>query len=68
MYRFSEVTYNAGSQTAVIGAGLIWDNVYAALEPYGVSVVGGRVNGVGVAGFILGGGKYLGILEFVGQF
>ncbi|ESK91304.1 FAD-bindingdomain-containingprotein [Moniliophthora roreri MCA 2997] len=56
MSRFSEVTYNAQSQTAVIGAGLIWDDVYAALAPYNVNVVGGRVTGVGVAGFTLGGG------------
>ena len=56
MYRFSDVVYNAASQTADIGAGLIWDDVYIALEPYGVNVVGGRVTGVGVAGLILGGG------------
>lgn len=57
MYRFSEVTYDPTSQTAVIGAGLIWDDVYASLEEHGVTVVGGRVTGVGVAGFTLGGGK-----------
>ncbi|KAG5640496.1 hypothetical protein DXG03_008325, partial [Asterophora parasitica] len=57
MSRFSEVTYDAASQTAVIGAGLIWDDVYAALAPHNVNVVGGRVTGVGVAGFTLGGGK-----------
>uniref|UniRef100_A0A0W0ETW2 FAD-binding PCMH-type domain-containing protein n=1 Tax=Moniliophthora roreri TaxID=221103 RepID=A0A0W0ETW2_MONRR len=56
MYRFSEVTYDAQSQTAVIGAGLVWDDVYAALAPYNVNVIGGRVTGVGVAGFTLGGG------------
>ncbi|KAF8968755.1 hypothetical protein BDZ97DRAFT_327295 [Flammula alnicola] len=56
MYRFSEIKYNAASQTADIGAGLIWDDVYAALEPLGVNVVGGRVTGIGVAGFTLGGG------------
>ncbi|KAH7904380.1 FAD-binding domain-containing protein [Hygrophoropsis aurantiaca] len=56
MYRFSQVSYNSTSQTASIGAGLIWDDVYSALEPYGVNVVGGRVTGVGVAGFTLGGG------------
>ncbi|KAG0695061.1 hypothetical protein DFH29DRAFT_814582 [Suillus ampliporus] len=56
MSRFSDVTYDAPSQTTTIGAGLIWDDVYAALEPYGVNVVGGRVSGVGVAGFTLGGG------------
>lgn len=29
-----------------VGAGLIWDQVYAALDPLGVGVVGGRVTGV----------------------
>lgn len=56
MYRFSQVVYNPATQTAQIGAGLIWDEVYAALDPYGVNVLGGRVSGVGVAGLILGGG------------
>ncbi|KAK0232019.1 FAD dependent oxidoreductase [Armillaria nabsnona] len=56
MYRFSEVTYNSTSETAIIGSGLVWDDVYASLAPYGVNVLGGRVTGVGVAGFILGGG------------
>lgn len=57
MTPFSQVTYDAATQTATIGAGLIWDDVYAALAPYGVNVVGGRVTGVGVAGFTLGGGS-----------
>lgn len=57
MTRFNEVTYDEASGTAVVGAGNIWDNVYAALAPYGVNVVGGRVTGVGVAGFTLGGGS-----------
>ncbi|KAJ7107011.1 FAD-binding domain-containing protein [Mycena epipterygia] len=56
MTRFSEVIYDAASGTAAIGPGLIWDDVYAALAPHGVNVVGGRVSGVGVAGFTLGGG------------
>ncbi|KDQ56646.1 hypothetical protein JAAARDRAFT_194628 [Jaapia argillacea MUCL 33604] len=56
MYRFSEVTYNAETSTADIGTGLIWDDVYAVLNPLGVNVAGGRVTGVGVAGFTLGGG------------
>jgi len=57
MYRFSGIVYNPDSQTADIGAGLIWDDVYAALESHGVNVAGGRVSGVGVAGLILGGGS-----------
>lgn len=56
MSKFSEVTYNSATNTVIVGAGLNWDDVYAALEPYGVNVVGGRVTGVGVAGLVLGGG------------
>ncbi|TFK49560.1 FAD dependent oxidoreductase [Heliocybe sulcata] len=56
MSRFSEVTYHAESSTVDVGSGLIWDDVYAALEPDNAMVVGGRVTGVGVAGFTLGGG------------
>ena len=35
---------------------MIWDDAYVALEPHGMSVVGGRVSGIHVAGFTLGGG------------
>ena len=59
MYRFADVNYDEASQSAVIGAGLIWDTVYSRLEEHGVNVVGGRVTGVGVAGFTLGGGTYV---------
>ena len=60
MSRFADVTYDPTTQTATIGAGLIWDDVYAALEPHGVNVAGGRVSGIGVAGYTLGGGKLVG--------
>ena len=60
MTRFSEVLYDSSTETATVGAGLVWDDVYAALEPYGVNVVGGRLSGVGVAGFTLGGGMFEG--------
>ncbi|PBK61219.1 FAD-binding domain-containing protein [Armillaria solidipes] len=56
MTRFNEVTYDSTTQTAVIGAGNIWDDVYEILNAQGVNVLGGRVSGVGVAGFTLGGG------------
>jgi hypothetical protein len=58
MQQFSEINYDKTKQTVTLGAGLIWDDVYAALEPHGVNVLGGRVTGLGVAGFILGGGEY----------
>lgn len=56
MSRFKNVTYNSAAQTVDYGTGITWDAVYEALEPFGVNVVGGRVSGVGVAGFSLGGG------------
>ncbi|CAF4090756.1 unnamed protein product [Rotaria magnacalcarata] len=56
MRRFDKVIYHANNQTVDVDSGLIWDDVYKALDPYNVSVVGGRVSGVGVAGFTLGGG------------
>ncbi|KAG8714538.1 hypothetical protein FRC11_008093 [Ceratobasidium sp. 423] len=63
LFRFNGVTYHPAPAaadgsvgTVEIGSGLVWDTVYAALEPYGVNVVGGRVTGVGVSGFALGGG------------
>ena len=44
--KFSQVTYDADSRTAVIGSGLVWDTVYDRLQDYGVTVVGGRASGV----------------------
>ncbi|KLO08779.1 FAD-binding domain-containing protein [Schizopora paradoxa] len=58
MTRFNEVNLSPSNATVDIGTGLIWDDVYASLEASGCNcnVVGGRVSGVGVAGFSLGGG------------
>lgn len=57
--RFNETKVNSATATVEVGAGLAWDQVYAVLESYGVTVVGGRVPGVGVAGLTLGGGTRL---------
>ncbi|KIJ54876.1 hypothetical protein M422DRAFT_153476 [Sphaerobolus stellatus SS14] len=54
--RFNEIDYHPASSTVKVGAGNLWDDVYAKLVPLGVNVVGGRVPGVGVAGFTLDGG------------
>ena len=59
MTRFNEINVNSESGTVEVGAGLIWDQVYAALGPTGVSVIGGRVPSVGIAGLTLGGGEFL---------
>ena len=58
MTRFNETKVDFTRGTVEVGAGLTWDQVYAALEPTGVNVVGGRLPGVGVAGLTLGGGEY----------
>ncbi|RXW13918.1 hypothetical protein EST38_g11934 [Candolleomyces aberdarensis] len=56
LYSLRSIDYSSTSQTVEIGTGLKWDDVYAALEPHGMSVAGGRVTDVGVGGFTLGGG------------
>ncbi|KAL5500908.1 hypothetical protein ACEPAH_9295 [Sanghuangporus vaninii] len=56
MAKFTGLDYDPGSGTVTIGTGLLWDEVYSRLEPFGVMVNGGRVPGVGVAGLSLGGG------------
>jgi FAD/FMN-containing dehydrogenase len=58
MTRFNKVTVNQAASTVEVGAGLVWDDVYKALDGTGLNVAGGRVSGVGVAGFILGGGEW----------
>ena len=44
--KFSQVTYDAASGTAVIGSGLIWDDVYQQLQEHNITVLGGRITGV----------------------
>ena len=63
MSRFNEVTFDPTSDSVTVGAGLIWDDVYAALEPHSAGVVGGRVSGIGVAGFTLGGGAFVASID-----
>jgi FAD/FMN-containing dehydrogenase len=55
--RFNSTKVNGYDGTVEIGPGLTWDQVYETLGPTGVSVVGGRIPGVGVAGLTLGGGR-----------
>jgi FAD/FMN-containing dehydrogenase len=38
-----------------VGAGAIWQNVYDAVEPHNLTVLGGRIGVVGVGGFTTGG-------------
>jgi FAD/FMN-containing dehydrogenase len=59
MTHFKKIKVDSTGATVEVGAGLTWDQVYAALESYGVNVVGGRVPGIGVAVLSLGGGECL---------
>ncbi|KAK1957478.1 FAD binding domain-containing protein [Colletotrichum sublineola] len=52
----NSTTYNEQTKIASIGPGANWGSVYHALDPYGVSAVGGRASVVGVGGFTTGGG------------
>src|ERR1700761_4613249 len=56
MARFRDIVLNEEEGTVEIGAGLTWTDVYSYLVPKGLSVAGGRIDGVGVSGFTLGGG------------
>ena len=46
MSRFSNVTLSLDKSIVEVGAGLVWDDVYSALDGTGVNIVGGRVPGV----------------------
>ncbi|KAJ3544641.1 hypothetical protein NMY22_g2711 [Coprinellus aureogranulatus] len=56
MNGFRSIEYNSTEGVVEFGTGLRWGDVYEALEPHNVSVVGGRGVEVGVGGFTLGGG------------
>jgi hypothetical protein len=66
MTRFNQTKVDSSSGTVEVGPGLTWDQVYVALGPSGVNVLGGRVPGVGVAGLTLGGGECLRLSEKLG--
>jgi FAD/FMN-containing dehydrogenase len=51
-----QVFYNHEDQTAVIGPGLSWEEAQKGLDDAvgGRAVVGGRLGGVGIGGYMLG--------------
>ncbi|RYP60823.1 hypothetical protein DL771_010355 [Monosporascus sp. 5C6A] len=52
----NSTSYDRESNVAKIEPGGRWKNVFADLDKHGVTVAGGRDGGVGVGGFLLGGG------------
>lgn len=53
--KLKSVSLSQDKSIATVGPGLRWGDVYAAIEPQGKVVVGGRISLVGVGGLILGG-------------
>ncbi|KAK7730828.1 hypothetical protein SLS57_001663 [Botryosphaeria dothidea] len=54
--KLRELELSQDASTVKVGAGNHWGDVYEYLEPYQLTVVGGRMGVVGVSGFVLGGG------------
>jgi FAD/FMN-containing dehydrogenase len=53
----TSTTYNNETKIVSVQPGSKWQSVYETLDPYGVTVTGGRAGNVGVGGFIVGGGN-----------
>jgi FAD/FMN-containing dehydrogenase len=55
--RLDQVIYDPDDQTALVGPGLDWEEAQKALDNVnsGRTIVGGRLGGVGVGGYMLGG-------------
>jgi FAD/FMN-containing dehydrogenase len=49
------ITLSKDQTVASAGAGNVWVDVYNYLEPYGLSVIGGRVSTIGLGGLTTGG-------------
>ncbi|KAL2193384.1 FAD linked oxidase-like protein [Corynascus similis CBS 632.67] len=57
--RLNDIRVNGpNAKTVTVGPGQRWGDVIAALDPYKVTVIGGRSPSVGVGGLILGGGYF----------
>ena len=59
LQKLNQIEVSADRKIASLGPGGRWGDVFTALDPYGISVIGGRIPHVGVGGLILGGMKTL---------
>ncbi|KAK1147984.1 hypothetical protein N8T08_000500 [Aspergillus melleus] len=55
-FGLNQLKLSEDQSTVNVGPGNRWSNIYDYLEPYGLTVVGGRLGHVGVPGYVLGGG------------
>lgn len=56
--RLNSIDLASDHQSVNVGPGARWGDVYAYLDPYNISAVGGRNPPVGVGGLLLGGECY----------
>ncbi|PBP15810.1 FAD binding domain-containing protein [Diplocarpon rosae] len=56
LINLNQITVSMDRTETAVGSGNRWHDVYSALQPQGLSVVGGRVSAIGVGGLITGGG------------
>ena len=54
--KLNGVELSADRTVAKVGPGNTWYDAYTSLEPYNLTVIGGRVAAIGVGGLTLGGG------------
>ena len=54
--RLTRIALSSDNSHVSVEPGNLWGDVYEYLEPFGLSVVGGRIGSVGVPGLLLGGG------------
>jgi FAD/FMN-containing dehydrogenase len=53
--KLNTIEISEDQETTIVGSGNRWKEVYEKLEPFNLTVAGGRNPDVGVGGFILGG-------------
>jgi FAD/FMN-containing dehydrogenase len=53
--RLNHVEVSEDRTSVRIGAGATWKEVFDAIEPMGLLVIGGRMSSIGAGGFLLGG-------------
>lgn len=60
MSNFNDIRYDETTKTVDVGAGCLWDEVYSYMSELNRNVVGGfAAEGVGIGGYLLGGGYSL---------
>ena len=55
MRAMNSLQLSADRKIAGVGGGALWDQIYPQLVPYDLTIMGGRIPGIGVGGFATGG-------------